>query len=100
MNARHTPGPWAFLPDINIVGAPSTWHDEDGAHHDLRYPHVIAEIPDDWDQSTHGPLIAAAPELLDLAYQYLSDLRRPPQGDSLQRRIERAEAIIAKTQGQ
>lgn len=38
-------------------------------------------------------------ELIDLAYQYLSDLRHPPHGDSLQRRIERAEAVLAKAKG-
>lgn len=61
---RHTPGLWTYLPDSNIVGAPSTWHDEDGTHCDLRYPRVIAELPDDWDQSQNGPLIAAAPAML------------------------------------
>lgn len=37
--------------------------------------------------------------MLDLAYQYLSDLRHPPTGDSLQRRIERAEKVIARATG-
>lgn len=45
-------------------------------------------------------LIAAAPELLELAYQYASDLRYPPQGDSIKRRLERIESVIAKVKGE
>lgn len=39
-------------------------------------------------------------DLLALAYQYLSDLRYPPTGDSLKRRIEQAERTIAKARGE
>jgi len=42
---------------------------------------------------------AANRDLLNLARQYLSDLKRPPTGDSLQRRIEQAERVIAKAGG-
>lgn len=38
-------------------------------------------------------------DLLNLAYTYLSDLKRPPTGDSLQRRIEQAERVIARAGG-
>lgn len=37
--------------------------------------------------------------LMNLAHQYLSDLRRPPTGDSLRRRIDHAEKVIAMTIG-
>jgi hypothetical protein len=33
-------------------------------------------------------------ELVELAYQYLSDLRYPPQGDSKERRIERIKRAL------
>ena len=35
-------------------------------------------------------------ELVSLAQQYSSDLRRPPSGDSRERRLERIEAVLAK----
>lgn len=38
-------------------------------------------------------------EMLGVLHQYVSDLRYPPTGDSIQRRIERAEAVIAKATG-
>lgn len=48
-------------------------------------------------------LMAAAAEhiteMLEALHQYVSDLRYPPEGDSIQRRIERAEAVIAKARG-
>lgn len=37
--------------------------------------------------------------MLEALCQYVSDLRFPPQGDSIQRRIDRAEAVIAKATG-
>ena len=37
-------------------------------------------------------------ELLELAHQYLSDLRYPPAQDSKERRIERIEAMLKKVQ--
>lgn len=37
--------------------------------------------------------------LMNLAHQYLSDLRHPPTGDSLGRRIKYAEQVIARTIG-
>lgn len=46
-----------------------------------------------------GHLITAAPDLLALAHQYVSDLKYPMDEDSRQRRIERAEAVIAKATG-
>lgn len=67
----YAPEAWRYLPELNIIGAPSVWFDEDGAHRDYRYPRVIAELPDDWDQSRHGPIIAAAPELLAIAQRIL-----------------------------
>ncbi len=37
--------------------------------------------------------------MVEALRQYVSDLRYPPQGDSIQRRIERAEAVIRKATG-
>jgi len=51
------------------------------------------------ERIANGHLTATGPDLLALAYQYRDDLRYPPTGDSIQRRIERAEAIIAKAEG-
>lgn len=38
-------------------------------------------------------------EVLECLWQYESDLLRPPTGDSLQRRLERVRAVIAKLAG-
>ena len=35
-------------------------------------------------------------QLLELAYQYQSDLRHPPTADSVTRRLERIAAVLAK----
>lgn len=111
MSAGHTPGPWAV--DADPV--------EDQDYETLivlpgpngSFPTWIARAEHNWNEAgarqrriswaesqANARLIAAAPELLELACQYLSDLHHPPQGDSLKRRIERAEKIIAKARGQ
>lgn len=38
----------------------------------------------------------AIADLLELAYQYQSDLRHPPTADSRERRLERIAAVLAK----
>lgn len=40
--------------------------------------------------------VLAAPELLDLAYQYRNDLRYPLADDSRERRLAAIDAVIAK----
>ena len=106
MATQHTPGPWLAddflcagdhslrvampnvrtMPGATIAMAEHNWNDTEYGERRISWKEAEA----------NARLIAASPELLDLAYQYLSDLRRPPVGDSLQRRIERAEAVIAK----
>lgn len=44
-------------------------------------------------------LIAAAPDLLALAYQFRDDLRHPPTADSITRRLAAIDAAIAKATG-
>lgn len=89
--SNSTPGPW--YADGNEI---RTHLAGEG-----RPPQIVARFAGSNDEAlANAELAAASPELLDLAYQYLSDLCRQPTGDSLQRRIERAEAIIAKATGQ
>lgn len=90
MNAQHTSGPWHFAekpsddetcPEFVI----------------LQGTGYIATVDSSRSENTaNARVIAAAPEMLEALYQYVSDLRYPPTGDSIQRRIERAEAVIAK----
>ena len=94
MENNHTPGPWeikAYSDTILISHYSGMGSNEPVARAEPARSPAIREA--------NARLISAAPELLDLAYQYLSDLRYPPTGDSLQRRIERAEKVIAKARG-
>jgi hypothetical protein len=43
--------------------------------------------------------MAASPELLELARQYLNDMRHPPAPDSRERRVSLIEKVIAKAEG-
>jgi hypothetical protein len=43
--------------------------------------------------------MAASKELLELAYQYQSDLRHPPTSDSVERRLERIATVLVKVGG-
>lgn len=101
MSAQHTPGPWEAC-------EPGDYGDFDGESRvvcsadpdDMRRIAVVHWSKHHPETDANARLIAASPELLDLAYQYLSDLRYPPTGDSLQRRLERAAQVIAKATGQ
>lgn len=92
----HTKGPWDLRDydkrigvGIGLVEGP----------HGYDVAEVYNDNCDPCEAEANARLIAASPELLELAWQYLSDLRRPPVGDSLQRRIKRAEQVIAKATG-
>jgi hypothetical protein len=87
MGTQHTKGPWRAAGEhvFSVEGRLTVTRCDYGGEN---------------ERHANARLIAASPDLLDLAYQYLSDLRYPPTGDSLQRRIERAKAIIVKATGQ
>ena len=87
MSARHTPGPWERF-DREIHCRPI-----EGSLAKL----IVAKVAGDDDESeANARLIAASPELVELAWQYRSDLLRPPSADSRERRIARINAILAK----
>ena len=95
--ATHTPGPWnqcaacsSDYRSIRYMGSP-----EGENIADVREPAGMSQS----EALANARLIVAAPELLALARQYLSDLRHPPTGDSLARRLARAESIISKAEG-
>jgi hypothetical protein len=90
----HTPGPWevAYL-DHNgqrvvrseHIEVCTCWH------------HSVGSI--EKEMEVNARLIAAAPELLALAFQYRDDLRHPPSSDSRERRLAAIEAVISKAEG-
>lgn len=88
--SAHTPGPWKqHLVDETLIVA-----NDQAAIASTSVEYFWAETAE-----ANARLIAAAPELLELALQYISDLRHPMSDDSRQRRIERAEAVITKAGG-
>lgn len=92
----HTPIPW-------IADTQNRWPEQSGCCPLVGRPYSIshnhrnvaaANTADD------ARLIAAAPELLALAYQYANDMRYPPAADSRQRRLMAIEAAITKATGE
>jgi len=92
----HTKGPWDTRDDdkritvgCGLVEGPNGYD--------------VAEVyNDDCDRDeawANARLIAAAPDLLALAYQYRDDLRHPPSADSITRRLAAIDAAIAKATG-
>lgn len=90
---QHTPGPWSLDKHTNcdIVAANGTL--EIATTHEAL---LTGGYRDPATAQADAKLIAAAPELLALVIQYRDDLKRPPHGDSLYRRMEAIEAAIAK----
>lgn len=93
MSAAHTPGPWEFVQAGS--GDFPTWNVRIGDRGFIRLPGTADMDVMDAD----ARLIAAAPELLALAYQYANDMRYPPTTDSRERRLAAAQAVIAKAEG-
>ena len=96
--ATHTPGPWNYERSgdgkrisvgLGLVEGPNGYD--------------VAEVySDDCDGDVamaNARLIAASPDLLALAYQYRDDLRYPPTGDSIARRLDRVNKLLAAFEG-
>ena len=95
MSAQHTRGPWPIKPTGDgkrIIVGEGLVEGPNG--------YEVAEVySDDCDRDeamANARLIGAAPDLLDLAYQYRNDMRYPPAADSRERRIALIESVLAK----
>lgn len=86
---------WRYLPESNIIGAPGRWSDGSGSYRDFRYPVVIAQLPDDWEQSKHGPIIAEAPAMVEALRKVLG-----AHGHWETEGIIEARAILERIEGQ
>ena len=107
--SKHTPAPWQAddflcdnehalriaMPDRNgvptatIAFCEHNWND--CGQYDRRISWAEAEA--------NARLIAASPTLLEAVIQYRDDLKRPPTGDSIERRLAMVNAAIAKANG-
>lgn len=94
---KHTPGPWKFktAPNgDNGISAYDTGYFAE-AFADIRHSGENARA----EALANARLIAAAPELLELAFQYRNDLRHPLAPDSRERRLKAIDVVIAKAEG-
>lgn len=103
MNATsHTPGPWKVSHSVSHNGF-TIW--TDNGNRDEAYISVFCAYSGKDEKERRAKakadadLVAAAPDLLRLAYQYRDDLHHPPSADSRHRRIEAIESLIAKATG-
>ncbi len=100
----HTPGPWD-VSAFRFIHAPGQASNicamsrpKGGEYVGYYPPQGLRESDAELAEiSANARLIAAAPELLTLAVQYLSDMRHPvTDSGSRQRRIEAIEAVLTK----
>lgn len=102
-DAKHTPGPWEVIGTDPAEGGDWFWIKAQpspvlrGFTKDIG---VVNGSQSDAVQQANARLIAAAPELLALAYQYRSDLIHPVAPDSRERRLAMIDALISKATGQ
>ena len=107
MSARHTSGPWQSRDDYTTDGFVTIIGNIDGEilHDGPSYTYdVICVCEDEYGErlpnvAANVRLIAAAPDLLEAVIQYRDDLKRPPTGDSIERRLAMVNAAIAKALG-
>lgn len=93
--SKHTPGPWQveFAHTQQSSGI-VYWQVHDGSDAIACNQFCVAG-----NAEANARLVAAAPDLLSLAYQYRDDLRHPPTQDSRERRLKAIEEVIAKAEG-
>jgi hypothetical protein len=90
-----TPAPWAWAPDLHPYS--DQWTLSPGV--------LIADgrngTPggDEADQA-NARLIACAPEMAEMLWQYRNDLRHPPAPDSIERRLEAINALLSRIEGE
>lgn len=99
MSAQHTAGPWQAVGSHPSEGFDCFWIKAKPSPVARGFTKEIGCVngPQGSKQvAADARLIAAAPELLELAYQYQSDLRHPPTAESVERRLERIAAVLAK----
>lgn len=94
----HTKGPWNFRTD-RVSGDNGIIADGTGV-----FIECFAEIRHAGEGArdealANARLVAAAPDLLELAFQYRNDLRHPLAPDSRERRLKAIDAVIAKAEG-
>ena len=87
-----TPGPW----EVELS--------EDGDVIGVSWDNATVAVRPYWSrlrdtEEADLRAIALVPELVMVLHQYRSDLRHPPQGDSVQRRLERVEKLLAQIAG-
>lgn len=98
MNRELTADDWRHDSDASAIYAPGEWSDEDGKHFDYRYPRVVAHLPDDWEQSRQGPMMAAAPKML-AALKVAADALTPPKNSEEAEALAHINAAIASATG-
>jgi hypothetical protein len=94
MIEQHTPGPWLLN---DKAGYESVLADNGFMVADcMVFGFTSRNARTEEINRANARLISAAPDLLMLAYQYVADLKYPPTGDSIARRIAAAKVVIAK----
>lgn len=90
----HTPAPWKLVQ----FGGPQISGPKGYAVCTIWGGLSVGDLPA--EDEANALLIAAAPDLLALAYQYRDDLRYPPTADSITRRLTAIDAVLAKVGGE
>ena len=97
-----TKGPWYVSPyktSIGITSRPDGGYADRVAECDYWTPPRRGQ-PDRPEAEANALLIASAPDLLEAVIQYRDDLKRPPTGDSLERRLAMVNKVLAKALGE
>lgn len=92
--SQHTPGPWGMIPALDGVNVWIVGRLQPQLLGGAVYRPEIGKV-----RATCGPIVTAAPELLALVIQYRDDLRHPPSAESIERRLELINQVIAKAEG-
>lgn len=90
MSGQHTSGPWSYTRNPENT----RWIIDSAPNHG-----IACTAGYECDNEANARLIASAPDLLEAVIQYRDDLKRPPTGDSIERRLAMVNAAIAKATG-
>lgn len=97
--SKHTPGPWHWTNEYQARDLSDTWSLIGGNGYGILSCDGLGNSPPEFHKA-NARLIAAAPDLLAFAQEFIADYQSEDGMDSIKHYAAKAQAAIAKATGE